>query len=253
LSLKALIIDDEKASQETLAHYLKTYCQQVVLCGIADGVKSGLLLIKKHQPDLVFLDIEMPFGNGFDLLEQLESVKFEVIFTTAFSEYALKAIQVSAARYLLKPIDIDQLVEAVEAVEANHEQEQRYVQTRILVENVQLHNRQLHKMVLPTMEGFEVVPINEVIHCTAQDNFTEFHLKDGSKKLICRSLKHYEELLFDFNFIRVHKSHLINSNYVQKYRKGKGGVVVMSNKAEIEVSASRKADFLKHFQTIKRA
>ena len=250
MKLKAIIVEDEKASRETLAHYLRTYCPQVELCGMAEAVKPGLELISRYNPDLVFLDIEMPFGNGFDLVEKVENVNFDIIFITAFSEYALQAIQVSAAHYLLKPVNIDELIEAVNKVEQNKEKEQNFVHTRILVENIHLENKQLHKMVLPTLEGFEVIRINEIVHCTAQDNFTEFHLVDGSKKLICRSLKHYEELLGDFDFIRVHKSHLINKNFVSKYKKGKGGIAVMSNGDEVEVSASRKKEFLNYFAGI---
>ena len=247
MTLKAIIVEDEKTGRETLAHYLKSYCPQVELVGMAEAVKPGLTLIDRYKPDLVFLDIEMPFGNGFDLLEQVGEPDFDVIFITAFSEYALRAIQVSAAHYLLKPLNIDELVEAVQKVEAARSKARDFNQTRILVENVQLENRQLHKMVLPTMEGFEVIRINQIVYCTAQDNFTEFHLTDGHKKLICRSLKHYEELLDDFDFIRIHKSYLINKHYVSKYRKGKGGTVVMSTGAEVEVSASRKAEFLQRF------
>ncbi|MGB0177742.1 MAG: LytR/AlgR family response regulator transcription factor, partial [Owenweeksia sp.] len=249
--LRAVIVEDEHASRETLASYLARYCPQVELCGMADSVKPALELIHKQRPDLVFLDIEMPFGNGFDLLEQVGNIDFDTIFITAFSEYALKAIQVSAAHYLLKPVDIEELVSAVQKVAQSREREQQFLHTRILVENVQLENKQLHKVVLPTMDGFEVIRIKDIIRCEAADNFTEFHLQEGGKKLICRSLKHYEELFADFDFIRVHKSHLINRHYVSRYRKGKGGTVEMSNGDQVEVSATRKQEFLAHFSTLK--
>lgn len=251
MKLRTVIVEDELSSRQTLANYLDKYCDDVELIGMADSVKTGLDLIHSKKPDLVFLDIEMPFGNGFDLLDQMDEISFDVVFVTAFSDYALEAIQVSASNYLLKPVDIDELVQAVEKIKVNREKEHEFLQTRILVENVGLQNRQLHRMVLPTLEGFEVVCIKDIIHCVAQDNFTSFHLANGDKKLICRNLKHYEQLLADFDFIRVHKSHLINKNYVIKYRKGKGGTAVMSNGQEVEVSVNRKKAFLEHFQNLK--
>lgn len=247
MKLKAIIVEDELASRETLASYLEKYCPEVELAGMADGVEAGLELIRSKSPDLVFLDIEMPFGNGFDLLDQVEVSNFDVIFITAFSDYALRAIQVSAAHYLLKPVSIDELTAAVQAVAESRQKQQELIHTRILIENIHLENRQLHKMVLPTLEGFEVIVIKDIIYCAAADNFTVFHLKDGEKKMICRSLKHYEELLTDFDFIRVHKSSLINKHYVQSYRKGKGGTVTLSNGDEISVSATRKKGFLDGF------
>lgn len=248
MKLKALIVEDEQASREILKGYLEKYCEDVELCGMADSVKPALQLIQSQKPDLVFLDIEMPFGNGFDLLDQLEEIDFDIIFTTAFSDYALQAIQVSASHYLLKPINIDELIEAVNQVKENRQKENKYLNTKILVENVKLENQQLHKIVLPTLEGFEVVGVKDIIHCTAEDNFTSFKLGDGSKKLICRSLKYYQQLLQDFGFIRIHKSHLINKNYVSRYRKGKGGTVIMTNGDEVEVSVSRKKEFLQAFE-----
>ncbi len=251
MKLRAIIVEDERASRETLASYLARYCPEVEVCGMANAVKPALDLIRKQQPALVFLDIEMPFGNGFDLLEQVEHIDFDTIFITAFSEYALKAIQVSAAHYLLKPVDIDELISAVQKVVESRKKEQQFLHTRILVENVQLENRQLHKVVLPAMDGFEVIRMKDIIRCEAADNFTEFHLLSGAKKLICRSLKHYEELFRDFDFIRIHKSHLINRHYVSRYRKGKGGTVEMSNGHQVEVSALRKQEFLAHFSDLK--
>lgn len=251
MKLKAIIVEDEQSSREILKGYLERYCSDVTLVGMADSVKPALELIRLHKPNLVFLDIEMPFGNGFDLLDQVQEINFEIVFTTAFTNYALQAIQVSASHYLLKPINIDELVEAVDQVKLNIERENQYMNSKILVENIKLENHQLHKIVLPTLEGFEVASVKDIIHCKADDNFTCFFFKDGSKQMICRNLKYYQELLKDFDFIRVHKSHLINKNYVLRYRKGKGGIAVMANGNEIEVSASRKKDFLEAFAGLK--
>lgn len=251
MSFKAVIIEDEKASQDTLEGYLKKYCTDVEVCGKADTVASGTKLVESVRPDIVFLDIEMPFGNGFDLLEQVSYSEFEVIFITAFSDYALKAIQVSAASYLLKPLSIDELVAAVEAVKLRLTREKDFIHTRILVENINLENKQRHKIILPTLEGFEVVSIGDIIHCAADDNFTVFKLENGNQLMICRSLKHYENLLSEFDFIRVHKSSLINRHYVRRYRKGKGGTAVMTNGDEIDISISGKKKFLEAFEGMK--
>lgn len=247
MNFKAVIIEDEIASQKTLESYINKYCEDVEICGIADSVASGKKLIESKKPVLVFLDIEMPFGNGFDLLDQVSYSDFEVIFITAFSDYALRAIQVSAANYLLKPVSIDELVSAVNEVKERLQLEKDFMHTKILVENINLDNRQHHKIILPTMEGFEVVRIGDIIHCTADDNFTKFHLENGKQLMICRSLKYYEELLSDFDFIRVHKSNLINRHYVKRYRKGKGGTAIMNNGDEIDISQGGKQKFLDAF------
>ncbi len=248
MRLKALIIDDEQASRETLKNYLGSYCGELDIMGMAENLDQALQLIKKYKPDVIFLDIEMPFGNGFDLLEQAGEQGFETIFVTAFSEYALRAIKVSASNYLLKPIDIDELIAAVEKVREQHSSKSDHIHTRILIENSALVNRQQHKIVLPSLEGFEVVTIKDVVFCEAEDNFTRFHMVDGSKRLICRTLKFYEELLGDFDFIRIHKSHLINRHFVSRYLKGKGGQVVLSTGETLEVSPTRKSEFLDLFR-----
>lgn len=246
--LKAVIVEDELASRETLTAYLEKYCPDVDLLAEADSVKSGLEIIKKHKPDLVFLDIEMPYGNAFDLLEQIPEVDFEVVFVTAYSNYAVKALNLSASYYILKPISIDELIKAVDKIKANRNNAEISIHSKILLDNIQEVNKPNHKIVLPLLNGFEIVHVRDIIRCRANDNFTEFHLKDGSKKLISRTLKFYEELLKDFGFIRVHKSHLINFQYVTKYLKGKGGMVEMSDGSVVDVSVNRKAEFLEKFK-----
>ncbi|MGI9542166.1 MAG: LytR/AlgR family response regulator transcription factor, partial [Cyclobacteriaceae bacterium] len=187
---------------------------------------------------VVFLDVEMPFGNGFDLLESLDQINFETIFVTAFSHYAIRAIQCSASNYILKPIDIDELVAAVEKVK--EQQSKKYSTTRILLENIQNHQKQNTKIVLPVMEGLEIIQAREIIYCEADDNFTRFHLDQGKPMLICRTLKFYQNILEPLGFLRIHKSHMINLEKVRKYFKGKGGYVVMQNQEELPVSPSKK-------------
>lgn len=246
--LKAIIVEDELASRETLTSYLIKYCPNVELIDEADSVKSGLEVIKKHKPDVVFLDIEMPFGNAFDLLEQIEKVDFEVVFVTAYSNYAIQALNMSASYYILKPISIDELVKAVEKITQKRTEQEMPVHSKVLLENIQAVNKHNHKIVLPQLNGFDVVKINDIIRCQANDNFTEFYLTNGTKKLISRTLKFYEDLLKDFDFVRIHKSHLINIQYVVKYLKGKGGQVEMTDGSVVDVSVNQKASFLEKFK-----
>ncbi len=247
--MKAVIVDDEVSGRETLSHYIQKYCMNVEVVGVADSVKSGLEVIEKCRPDILFLDVEMPYGNAFDLLEQVKEITFETVFVTAFSNYAMKALNCSAAYYILKPIDIDELVAAVEKIKGQKEKSKEFIHTKILIENINILNKQLQKIVLPTMEGFEVVQVKDIIRCQANDNFTDIILAEGKKMLICRTLKHFEGLLEDYDFMRVHKSHLINFQFIKKYKKGKGGQVVMSDGSEIDVSPAKKQDFLDRFGT----
>ena len=216
---------------------------------MADSVKSGVPLIKEKNPDIVFLDVEMPYGNGFDLLEQFDNIQFEVVFVTAFSQYAIKALNLSASYYILKPVDIDELVAAVEKIkEKKLSKSEMPSHTKVLIDNLKSINNQSKKIILPILEGFEVISISEVIRCEAQDNFTQFHLKSGKKLLICRTLKFYEECLVDFDFVRIHKSHLINMQYVIKYTKGKGGFITMSDGSQVDVSPNKRDEFLMKFE-----
>ena len=246
--LKAILVDDEKASRETLRNYLNKYCPDVSVVAEAENIKQGLEVIQKQKPDVVFLDVEMPFGNAFDLLEQVEDVSFETVFVTAYSNYAMQALNFSAAYYILKPIDIDELIKSVEKIKENISKNNENIHTRILIENIKIENKQLQKVVLPLIDGFEVVRVNDILRCEAEDNFTRFYLTDGRKQLICRTLKFYENLLDDYDFVRVHKSHLVNIQHVIQYKKGKGGMLVMKDGKAVDVSPSKKQDLLARFK-----
>jgi two-component system LytT family response regulator len=245
--LKAVIIDDEKDSRQILSNYLKKYCPDVEVLGFGESVATGLEVIHKHQPDVVFLDIEMPYGNGFDLLDKVGNVNFETVFVTAFDTYAIQALNQSAAYYLLKPIDIDELINAVNKIKSERESENYLQHSKVLVENIRTKTPGQQKVMLPTMEGFEIVQIENIIYCEAVDNFTRFHFEDRKDLLICRTLKFYEDVLRDHAFIRIHRSFLINPDHVIRYSKGKGGYVTMKNNKELEVSANKKNEFLDYF------
>ena len=201
MQLSAIIVEDEEASRETLANYLVKYCPDINLVAQTDSIKAGIAAIAQHQPDVVFLDIEMPYGNGFDLLEEVGEVNFATVFVTAFSNYAIKALNLSASYYILKPVDIDELIAAVDKIKEEKKTNNHSFYSKILVENLQTVNKQEHKIVLPLLNGFEVIRVKDVIRVQANDNFSDFHLTDGTKKVICRTLKYYEELLSDFDFL----------------------------------------------------
>lgn len=247
IKLKSIIVDDEAASRETLQRYLEKYCPKVEVVDTADSAKTGVVSIENHNPDLVFLDVEMPFGNAFDLLEEIENINFETIFVTAYSNYAIQALNMSASYYLLKPVDIDQLCAAVDKVYKQKEKNEVAVHSKILFDNIQSSNKQLQKIVLPQMEGFDVVFVKDIVRCQANDNFTDFHFVDGKKTMVCRTLKHFEEILSDFDFVRTHKSHMVNIQHVSKYLKGKGGQLVMSDGSVVDVSPKRKKDVMNNF------
>jgi two-component system LytT family response regulator len=243
MKLKALIIEDEANSRDILKNYLGKYCPEVSLSGEAANIEAGLELIRSTKPDLVFLDVEMPYGNAFDLLEQLEDRDFETVFVTAYNAYAMEALNNHAAYYLMKPINIEELIKAVTYVKEIKEKEQ-FLEERVLQSRLQ---KAEGKITLPQQDGFKVLDISDIIYCKADDNYTEIFL-ENKKYLVSKTLKYFEEALKEFPFARIHKSYLVNVNHVLQYRKGKGGSVVVSNGKELMVSASKKRQFLSYFE-----
>ncbi|MDN3636175.1 LytTR family DNA-binding domain-containing protein [Neolewinella lacunae] len=222
------------------------YCPDTEVVGEADGVAQALERIRETQPDLLFLDIEMPYGNGFDLLEQLPvDHGLEIVFVTAYEQYALRALRLSAAHYLLKPVDIDDLIEAVAKVKARLGLREQGRVTQALLQNLREQNRAVpERLALPLLDGLEIVSAADIRYCSAADNFTDFHLADGRKLLICRKLKFYADLLEPAGFFRIHRSHLVNLQRVRRYHRGSGGSVVLDDGTELLVAAARKAELL---------
>jgi two-component system LytT family response regulator len=243
--IKSVIVEDELAAREVLKNYLSKYCPQVEVIGEAQNIKEAVPLLHELQPQLVFLDVEMPFGNAFDVLEACKDLHFETIFVTAFSEYSLKALNQSAAYYLLKPISIEELIVAVNKVHHQILNHEIFNRNKIIVANFQEPKPEKQQVILPTLEGFEVVKMEEIVRLRGNGNFTDLYLGNGSKKMACRFLKHFSEIL-PLPFIRVHKSHIINLNCVKSYNKG--GIITLNDGAEIEVSPTYKEDFLRNFK-----
>lgn len=243
MTIRSIIVDDEPIARDVLAGYLARYCPVVELTGQAQDIRDAVPLIREKKPQLVFLDVEMPYGNAFDILEACEGEKFETIFITAYSEYSLRALNQSAAYYILKPIDITELVKAVNKVQESILKNEELDRNRILLQNMG-RKPGLQQVVLPTLQGFDVARTESILRMQAKDNFTEITLSDGSRKLICKLLKHFEEML-GLPFIRVHRSYIINLQYVQSYTRGSGGFVTMTDGADIEVSASYKESLLR--------
>ena len=243
--IKSVIIEDEAAAREALKNYLSKYCPQVEVIGEAQNIKEAVPLLHETLPQLVFLDVEMPFGNAFDVLEACKDLQFETIFVTAFSEYSLKALNQSAAYYLLKPISIEELIVAVNKVQQHITNHEIFNRNKIIVENFREPKPEKQQVILPTLEGFEVVKMEEIVRLRGNGNFTDLYLNNGTKKMVCRFLKHFSEIL-PLPFIRVHKSNIINLNYIKSYNKG--GYVTMNDGSEIEISITYKEEFLKNFK-----
>ncbi|MEL0455692.1 LytTR family DNA-binding domain-containing protein [Flavobacteriaceae bacterium SZ-1-7] len=244
MKLTSIIVEDEETSRDILKNYLKKYCPNVTVLGEAANVEEALVLIRNNDLDLVFLDVEMPYGNAFDLLDKVGDVDFETIFVTAYNHYAIDALNAHASYYLMKPISIDELIKAVDYV-TEIKIKENVLQGQVLVPKTNAVNG---KITIPQLDGFEVLNTADILYCKADDNYTEIYLNNNKKKLVSKTLKYFEEALSDVSFARVHKSYLVNVNEVVKYVKGKGGSVVLSNGKEIMVSASKKSDLLSYFK-----
>jgi two-component system LytT family response regulator len=239
---RAIIIDDELESRNAILNILNDFCDNVSIVTQAENVSEGINAIEKEKPDVIFLDIQMPDGSGFDLLEKVSNIDFQVIFITAHDQFALKAIKFSALDYILKPVDPQQLIDAVNKIKAPE------TDINTITHKIQtlLRNKNgFERITLPTFEGFRFINIKDIIRCEADNNYTNFYLNSGEKILVTKTLKEYDETLSDLDFIRVHQSHLINVKFVDRYIKGDGGTLVMADGSEVDVSRRRKDDFLK--------
>ena len=248
--IKTIIIDDEVKARETIANMLQTYCSDIEVIGMAGSVKEGVKVLAKKKPDLVFLDIKMGDGTGFDLLRKLKEVNFMLIFITAFEEFAIRAIKFSALDYILKPLDPDELVNAVEKAKFTIEKENVSMRLEALYENLDVLNSNSKKIVLKTTSSVHIVNLTDIIRCESEKNYTHFFTVDQEKITVSKTLKEFNELLMDYSFYRVHQSHLVNMAHVRRYDKQDGGHLVMDDNSTVPVSFRKKEDLMKAFKSL---
>ncbi len=249
--IQAIIIDDEQHCIDRLDYLLSTYAGRLIqVAGAYMTVEKGVQAIHSLKPDLVFLDIEVGRDTAFDLLAAFGRIDFEVIFTTAYEQYAVKAFRFSALDYLLKPIDRDELLASLDRLQERVSQQDRAEKFDVLFDNLRKQPGTSRRITIPTVNGFHFITTDEIVRCQADINYTHLFLKNNQKITVAKPLKDFEEMLGEYRFYRIHNSHLINLDYISSYVKGKGGYVIMKDQTEIEVSTRKKEGFLKTLKQI---
>jgi two-component system, LytTR family, response regulator len=243
--IKAILIDDEGNSLSSLKEKLLGHCKQVKIIACCDTAAQGIEAIDKLQPDIVFLDIEMPVMNGFIMLQQLTYKNFELVFTTAYDHYAIKAIRYSALDYLVKPIEIEDLKAAVEKATEKRNLLHPNPQIELLMEQLLNKKNTYSRIAIPTLEGLRFIKVEDIIYLEASGNYTHIFTTEKKKYIVSRTLKDFEDMLPAEIFLRIHNSSIINKNFAEKYIRGEGGQVVLSNGATLEISKRKKSEFLK--------
>lgn len=238
MQIRAIIIEDEKSNRENLTALLNQYCQDILVLDCCSSAIQGRQSILKFKPDLIFLDIEMPGGDGFTLLDSLDEINFEVIFVTAHDQYALRAIKSCALDYILKPIDILDLTKAVEKAKSAIKRKDNNERIHNLINN--RSPRKIHRIALPLSDKIEFIEISKIIRCQAEGNYTKIYIQNQAPILVSQTLKEYDEVLSEQGFIRVHQSHLINSTIIKSYIKKDGGYLKLFDNTSIPVSRQRK-------------
>lgn len=246
--IKAIIIDDEPRAGKGLAILLEKYCPEIKLAAICQDSRKAVNLIQEHQPQLIFLDVEMPHMNGFELLEKLLPASFEVIFTTSYDQYAIKAIKFSALDYLLKPVGAGELQTAVKKFQ-KRSPASLALQVDILLSQLRSSKTVPNRIALSSMEGLQIIVITDIICCSARGNYTILTLKNNQKLTVSRQLKDIEEMLGEDSFMRVHHSYLVNLEEIKKYTRGEGGTLLMSDGSIVDVSRTKKEILLQKLQS----
>ncbi|WGD35566.1 LytTR family DNA-binding domain-containing protein [Olleya sp. YS] len=242
MTIKTILIDDERKALAILKNKLERLCPDIEIIAETQNPKDGIELIKTHNPDLVFLDIAMPELSGFDVLKHFEKPDFEIIFATAFDNYAIEAIKHCAIGYLVKPIDNTDLITAVTNAKNNIEEKSALFKNKQLIENLGIQTFQKKKIIIPSIEGLEFIKIEDILHCEGEAGYTKIHLKEGKPLLSSNSIGHFNRLLENNEFYLVHKSHVINLSYIEKYLNE--GYVILTGNKKIPVSRNRRQDFL---------
>jgi two-component system LytT family response regulator len=247
--LRTIIIDDEAHQRLTIEKMVKYYCPAVEIVAQAAGVKSGVEAIRKYKPDLILLDIKMDDGTGFDLLEQIQPIDFKVIFITAYDQYAVKAFKFSALDYLLKPLDPDELVLAVEKA-LKTVQKDFLTQLENLRDHLSLENKSHKKIIIKTFDNIHLVPVDEILYCESDGSYTTVHILNQEKIIVSAYLKDYEEMLSDSGFFRVHKSYLINLGFIRRFEKAEGGYIILEGDVKIPVASRKREQLMEMFEKL---
>ena len=243
--LTAIIIDDERRSRNALRQKLAMHCADVQIINECESGGEGIKSIEEKKPDIVFLDVEMPRLNGFAMLQQLHNRNFSMIFVTAYDHYAIQAIKYSALDYLVKPIEVTELQKAIERVKEKQQHTKPDKRLDVLLDNLEQKKHERFRIAVPTAAGLEFLRVEHIIYLEAHDNYTHIFIDDKRKYIVSRTLKDFEEMLPADTFLRIHNSHIINKNFAEKYIRGDGGQVVLSNGAVLDIAKRKKSEFLK--------
>jgi two-component system, LytTR family, response regulator len=248
MKIRSMIIDDEPFGVKALEKLLEFHCPEVKVTGTCNDPGKVIESIKELKPQLVFMDVSMPQKNAFELLDEFDEIDFEIIFVTAYSSYMMHAFKFSAVDYLLKPVDDEMLVDAVKRATERIESKTGQYHLKALLHNLQLPKQGKPKLCIPSIKGFQVVELDDILYCEASNNYTNFNLKDGHMICASRPIHEYEELLQDSSFFRLHKSYLVNLDYIKEYIRGEGGRVKLVNGAEIEISRRKKDELMRRMK-----
>ncbi len=248
--MRTVVIDDELFARQSLISLLKTNFPELEILGEGDSVKTAVDLIQKLDPELVFLDVDLTDGTGFDVLTSLSNIRFKIIFVTAHQEYALKAIKFSAFDYILKPVSLLELKSAVQRIIKEKEHSDNQLKWDAFFDNFENIRKEVKKIVLKTSESIHLINVPDIIRCEADNNYTTFFLKTGERIIISKGLKDYEDLLGSYGFFRVHQSHLINIKFIARFDKKDGGYVILADKTQIPVSQRKKQKLLEVFENL---
>jgi two-component system LytT family response regulator len=244
--IRTVLIEDERKSMMTLETLLERYCPEVEIVGTGSNVEQGIKVLNDSHPDLVFLDIAMPDGDAFDLLNRLGKIDFSIIFITAYNEYALKAFEFSALHYLLKPVNYMDLQQAVQRYQKTRPGDSIQSQLQVMNHNLQNH---FDKITLPGSDGLEIIALRDIIRIEAASNYSMVYLTNKDTLIISKTMNQFEEILRNSNFIRIHNTHMVNLEHVKKYQRGQGGMVILGDGTQLAVSRSRKNDFLERLKS----
>jgi two-component system LytT family response regulator len=248
--IKAIVIDDEKNSREVITELLKECFEEIKVVAEAGNVKDSVKEIKKHKPNLLFLDIDLPDGTGFDILKNVESSEMKIIFITAHQDYAMEAIKFSAFDFILKPFNSSELIKTVRRVLEEETVENNSLRFEAILANFGSSLPDLKKIVLKTADRIYLVNVKDIVRCEAENNYTNFHLSNGNRIMVSKTIKTYETLLAEHKFLRVHQSHLVNLNYIQHFDKPDGGMLVLSDNSAIPVSHQKRGILLDYFSSL---